>query len=593
MRLLLAAALLVAMFALAGRASPAAPGSPPVSIEVTTGAPGPLVGAAAPVLVLPGVPPRAPEAVTRSHGAGLDEPLELSRLGPDPLPPPGDGPTQSNAGVAVLVGADRWHAAGFSGRGVRVAVIDVDFSGYEQAFADAAAPVRAVSFRTDGSLDGGSGHGLRAASIVHGLAPAAELLLLGFSSTEELAAAVGYAIEEGVDVISFSIGFVHNGPGDGTGPVNEIVDRAVEAGVLWTAAAGNWARQHWSGPFSDVDGDGVHEFSPGEPLNSRPYSAGDLISASLRWDDEWGAACSDYDLELIGPDGALVQASRHVQDCDDNPVERLRVLATRSGRYAARVVAAPGSRETPPETEHTLSLLLLGTPDRGDRLDWFESVGSLSQPADHPAVIAVGALNTTGEVARFSSRGPAADGRAKPDLLAPAALPSTDAAGPALGGTSDAAPLVAGVSALLIEALPELSREELAAALRERARPLEAAPPDPEPGPAVVHLGALDGLGPLLPPGGREATLSGERDPEGGYTAFSYSGPDGYPLRFLHLLLDDPQPPAIWRYNVEEKRWMLHFAGAPDWVNTLESFDGGDELWIRFPVAEAPAAESN
>lgn len=369
----------------------------------------------------------------------------------------------------------------------------------------------------------------------------------------------------------------------------------VEAGVLWAAAAGNWARQHWAGPFSDSDGDGVHEFSPGEPLNGRHYTSGDLISASLRWDDQWGAACTDYDLELVGPDGTLVQSSRRVQDCDDDPIEALRVLATMSGRYSARVVVAPGASGAPgaPDGEHTLSLLMLGSPDRGDRLDWFEPGGSLSQPADHPAVVAVGVLSSTGEVAPFSSRGPAADGRTKPDLLAPTALPRADASGPALGGTSDAAPLVAGVSALLLEAMPELSREELAAALRERARPLEAAAPDAEPAPAIVQLGALDGLGPLLPPGGREATLSGERDPEGGYTAFSYEGPDGYPLRFLHLLLTDPQPLAIWHYNADEKRWMLHIAGAPDWVNDLESFDGGDELWIRFPVAEALATESN
>ncbi len=588
MRLLLAAALLVAVSTLADRAAAPASAWPPASIDVS---PVVRLDAGVGVFADPGGAPVAPEAAPRLH-AGLDEPFEFARLGPASLPPPGEHPEQSFAGVAVLVGADIWHEAGFSGHGVRVAVIDVGFSGYEEAFAEAAALVRARSFRADGSLDGGSGHGLRAASIVHELAPRAELLLLSFSGTETLAAAVEYAIEEGVDIISFSIGFVHNGPGDGTGPVNEIVDRAVEAGVLWAAAAGNWARQHWAGPFSDPDGDGVHEFSPGEPLNGRHYAAGDLISASLRWDDQWGAACSDYDLELVGPEGTLVQASRGVQDCDDNPVEGLRVLATTSGRYAARVVAAPGTSESS-NGEHALSLLLLGTPGRDERLDWFEPAGSISQPADHPSVVAVGILSSAGEVARFSSRGPAADGRLKPDLLAPTVLPDADATGPTLGGTSDAAPIVAAVGALLIEAMPELSGEEVAAALRERARQRGATPPDLERGPAIVQLGALDGLGPLLPPGGREATLSGERDPEGGYTAFSFSGPDGYPLRFLHLLLDDPQPLAIWRYNANEERWMLHVAGAPDWVNDLESFDGGDELWMRFPVAEVPVTEDN
>ena len=317
------------------------------------------------------------------------------------------GPLQAGA-AATLVGADLWHAAGFSGRGVRVVVVDSGFSGHEQAFADAVPPVLARSFREDGSLDGGSGHGLRAARIVREIAPGAELMLLSFSTVSELAEAVDHAIAEQADVISFSVGFVHNGPGDGSGAVNEIVDRAVEAGIVWTVAAGNWPEQHWAGPFSDDDGDGVHEYSEGEALNGRHYMAGDLISASLRWDEAWGAACSDYDLELFGPDGSLVQASRRVQDCDDDPVEGLRVLATESGHYSARIVAAP---DAPAEggTEHLLSLLLLGSPDRGEQLDAFVPAGSLSQPADHPGVISVGALAASGAIAPFSSGGP--DGR--------------------------------------------------------------------------------------------------------------------------------------------------------------------------------------
>ena len=568
MRLLLLAIAVLAAIATTARGAEAPPhGARLVSIEAGTPAPAALPG---------------------GRIAVLDTPLELSRAGPPVLLPLEAGPLQAGA-AATLVGADLWHAAGFSGRGVRVAVVDSGFSGHEEAFADAVPPVLARSFREDGSLDGGSGHGLRAARIVREIAPGAELMLLSFSTVSELAEAVDHAIAEQADVISFSVGFVHNGPGDGSGPVNEIVDRAVEAGIVLTVAAGNWAEQHWAGPFSDDDGDGVHEFSEGEALNGRHYMAGDLISASLRWDEAWGAACSDYDLELFGPDGSLVQASRRVQDCDDDPVEGLRVLATESGRYSARIVAAP---DAPAEggTEHMLSLLLLGSPDRGEQLDSFVPAGSLSQPADHPGVISVGALAASGAIAPFSSGGPTADGRAKPDLVAPTELTSADPEGPAFGGTSGSAPLVAGVAALLGEALPELSRGELIAALHERSRPLEPtdteASADADPPLRLAQLGSLEGLGPLLPPGGREATLSGERDLEGGYAAFAYSGPDGYPLRFLHLLLADPQPLAIFRYDASEDRWSVHIASAPAWVNDLEAFVDGDELWLRFAASE-------
>ena len=561
--LLLASALLLVVAATTARAAHApSPGRQLVSTQERSAAPG------------------TSEA---GRSGALEVALELSRRGPLPLPPPAAEPQQSTDGVAVLVGADRWHEAGFSGYGVRVAVIDPAFGSPEEALADLGEPLRVRSFRADGSLGNGSRHGVRAARIVRQLAPRAELLLLAFSSTSELAAAVEYAIEEDVDVISFSVGFVHNGPGDGSGRVNAIVDRATEAGVLWTTAAGNWAEQHWSGLFSDGDGDGVHEFGPDRVLNGRDFTAGDLISASLRWDDEWDATCSDYDLELVGPDGSLVQASRRIQDCDDDPLEWLGVLATVDGRYSARIVLAPGASEDPPDTPHTLSLLLLGTPDRGGSLDLFEQGGSLAQPADHPAAVAVGALNSSGEVARFSSRGPTADERTKPDLLAPVVLTSSDDGGTVFGGTSAAAPLVAAVAALLIEAQPDLSREELAADLRARARPLTAGEEEvTDATTAIVQLGGLEGLGPLLPPGGREAALRGERDPESRFSFFTYDGPDGYPLRFLHLLLDDPQPRAIFQYDVDGEHWLIHINGAPDWVNSLEGFDDGDEIWVRF-----------
>ena len=565
--LLLAAALLVTASTGAGVAAAGTPTAPAIRLEA-----GPT-------------PPVTPTAVAapseQAHAlAHVESPSTPGRSGA--------APRQSNGGSAVLVGADRWHAAGFSGHGVRVAIIDPGFSGYEAAFADAVPPVRAHSFRADGSLDGGSAHGLRAAWIVHELAPRAQLLLLTFSTIDELAAAVDFAIEEGVDAISFSVGFVHNGPGDGSGPVNELVDRATEAGVLWATAAGNWARQHWAGPFSDEDGDGVHEFGDGAVLNGRHYMAGDLISASLRWSDEWGAACSDYDLELVGPDGALVLASRRVQDCDDDPVEGLRVLATTDGVYSARIVMAPGAAEDAADTPHTLSLLLLSTPDRDGQLDSFKPDGSLAQPADHPAAVAVGSLSASGEVASFSSRGPTSDERNKPDLLAPTTLASADEGEVVFGGTSAAAPLVAGVAALLKEARPELTREELTTELRARARPLAedagsvADAPEAEPAAAIVQLGSLDGLGPLLPEGGREATLNGERSPEGGLAAFTYQGPDGYPVRFLHLLLDDPLPRAIFRYDASEERWRHYIPLAPAWVNNLDAFKDGDEIWMRF-----------
>jgi serine protease AprX len=89
-----------------------------------------------------------------------------------------------------------------------------------------------------------------------------------------------------------------------------------------------------------------------------------------------------------------------------------------------------------------------------------ETIGS---PSAATKVITVGAGADLGErgffLASFSSRGPTADGRVKPDLWGPGVgIVSTDRRGRyrAANGTSFATPFVAGVVALMLEANPAL-----------------------------------------------------------------------------------------------------------------------------------------
>ena len=96
------------------------------------------------------------------------------------------------------------------------------------------------------------------------------------------------------------------------------------------------------------------------------------------------------------------------------------------------------------------------------------SFRSLLTPGDGKSVITVGAEDSLGTIAAFSSRGPTADGRLKPDFTAPGVAVCADAGGTLgrLSGTSFATPLTAASAALVKELHPELGPLALRAALR-------------------------------------------------------------------------------------------------------------------------------
>src|SRR5262245_39681710 len=67
------------------------------------------------------------------------------------------------------VGADRWHKAGYRGKGVKVAVLDTGFRGWRDHLGKALpAKVNARSFRSDGNLEyRESQHGILCGEVVH------------------------------------------------------------------------------------------------------------------------------------------------------------------------------------------------------------------------------------------------------------------------------------------------------------------------------------------------------------------------------------------------------------------------------------------
>lgn len=102
------------------------------------------------------------------------------------------------------------------------------------------------------------------------------------------------------------------------------------------------------------------------------------------------------------------------------------------------------------------------------------SGNTLIAPADGEEVIAAGAVNSAGKRSIFSSMGPTADGRIKPDVMALGEAVKVVSAFSLNGytatqGTSFSCPLIAGAAALILEANPGASHVQIIEALRQTA----------------------------------------------------------------------------------------------------------------------------
>lgn len=170
--------------------------------------------------------------------------------------------------------------------------------------------------------------------------------------------------------------------------------------------------------------------------------------------------------------------------------------------------------------------------------------GSLVAPADADSVIAVGAIAADGSVASFSGRGPTADGRVKPELVAfgvgvPVASGENPQAYATATGTSLATPLVAGLAALFAEAHPERGPMAVRAALLGSAD--RAQKPDHAVGHGVPGVASA-----ILFPDGLRAQPLVEVDGEGTVTTlvprFRWEAATVHPLArpvVFHLELSD------------------------------------------------------
>jgi len=409
----------------------------------------------------------------------------------------------TSEGVADI-GAVSWQAGGDTGAGASVAVLDPGFSGYQQLISSGELPADliAVSFVSGGDINGnGEIHGTACAEIVHDVAPGAQLYLVNFSTEVELGNAVNYLISQGVDVVSASWGFFGDFRGDGQGDINAIVRNASVAGIFWANASGNSAQSHWSGQFTDTDGNSWHEFAPGPPVdadNDIFASAGESIDLFLTW-NRWPVTDQDYDFYLVWSGDStnkyqpvFVAGGESWQNGTQPPSEQIHYTVPTGGGGTYYVQIKKFSATSPA----TFQLYSHPMP-----LQYQVAAGSLGgQPADSPYAMTVGAVPVGGTtIESYSSRGPTIDGRTKPDIVAPDRVSTVTYGSYRFSGTSAAAPHAAGAAALVKAANPSYTPAEIQAMLESRATELGAAGKDNTYGSGKLNMGmAPDHTPPLV-----------------------------------------------------------------------------------------------
>jgi subtilisin family serine protease len=368
--------------------------------------------------------------------------------------------------------ASAWHEKGFTGQGVKVAIIDGGFAGLadRQAAGDLPANVVTQDF-CGGELSTYDDHGTAVAEIVHEMAPDAELYLICVGTEVDFATAVGYAKSQGVSVVNQSMGWQGPYRDDGSGPIGAAVADARAGGILWVNAAGNEALTHWSGTYDPV-GPPIHKWSPsGDIGNTFVWPNGAAICGFLKW-DEWTAAASDFDLVLaLSGSNQLIDISEDEQGYGAAPFEAICLRQT-SGRDLTVFWAILGYRVV---SSPRLDLVSWSPP-----LEYQVAAGSIATPASSPAALAVGALCwQSRSLEPYSSQGPTIDGRVKPDLVGHDSVSGATYGGfatcpSAFAGTSASSPEVAGAAALVKQAYPKFTPDEIKTYLMEAARDLGA-----------------------------------------------------------------------------------------------------------------------
>ncbi|MFI0524646.1 MAG: S8 family serine peptidase [Ilumatobacteraceae bacterium] len=434
-----------------------------------------------------------------------------------------------------ITNAAAWHAAGFGGAGIKVGIVDYFDLRLWTAAEHGPQPslVNGHQFCKDTSgfrlcagnaIVGGSDgqHGVAVAEIVKDMAPAAELFIATVGTASDLQDAITWFAAQGVTIVTRSLGSSYDGPGDGTGPLASVVDYAASLGLVWFNSGGNDALDgYMRRPVpTSLPANGYVDFDRGAGVDTwlrldAGYSICGVLFDGIRWSNDWYLPASqrtDYSLEFWEPLSSTNQfidsynplAMSEVTgiDLDRNPANGMQ------NTYDAAQVAGAAPLEADDlcvypqnifgdfggivfmRVKRNAATPVGAAPDQleialGDgllELGYYDVAGSASKPvvdSKNPSLVAVGAVDPPAgnAIGYYSSQGPTFDGRIKPDVSAPAGFNSVTF-GQAFSGTSAAAPVAAGIAALLQGAGLAVPGRSTAALVKHFVADLGAPGPD-------------------------------------------------------------------------------------------------------------------
>ncbi|MBN1454073.1 MAG: S8 family serine peptidase [Anaerolineales bacterium] len=374
--------------------------------------------------------------------------------------------------IVNRTGIRAWQQAGWTGTGQKVGVLDRGFGGlygFEQAYSTMV--TTELSQAKDVYNASQITHGTHVLEIIYLIAPAAQFYACQYNDYDQFVTCVNWMIANDVNIINHSAG-VPALPLDGTNEWAREVERAERADVLWINAAGNFARGYLNDFFNDNPPyNTFHEFRGSGGLENLCISAIDQSNAiiSLSWANlnDIPANAIDLDLEIADLAGNVIYASQQQQL--GNPGDRALeyVTVSMNQELCVRVRDVSANAQGVPFVLFVEFAMLPASMEGG----------SVIAPGDSVYALTVGALQSN-RIAPYSSRGVQTGALIKPDITAPGEIILPD--GSLFVGTSASAPLVSGFAALVWEANPDWTRQQIWEAIRSTMTQDDSEYPGPD-----------------------------------------------------------------------------------------------------------------